>query len=276
MATRRGLSVRSGDETPVLPGQLRSAPAGPGRRAAGRWRGAPGARWAPGCGGAAGGGEGKGPGPARRPPLRRPAPPAPARGAPPPAPSRRPALPLPAAARGRRSADSTAAADSLRTASRPRRRHPGARGGPGAGQRFHGDRLPARRDCYDTAGRPRPALPGATAPFLSSLCRGRTRGGGTQRAGRSFPFSSSCVSGRSGPEMQPRPAWRRPTEGSFVPPSPAASGRRWLEAATSVAAALNLGLRVGKLMSGVQYRRNINLLEEEGCTQDPGSGTPLL
>lgn len=35
------------------------------------------------------------------------------------------------------------------------------------------------------------------------------------------------VSDRSGPEKpQPRPAWRRPTKKSFVPPSLAASGRR--------------------------------------------------
>ncbi|XP_021242071.1 uncharacterized protein LOC110393500 [Numida meleagris] len=73
MTTRRGLSVRSGDETPVLPSHFLSAPTGLGRRAAGRWRGAPGARWAPGCGGAAGGGQGRGPGLS----AARPAPPRP-------------------------------------------------------------------------------------------------------------------------------------------------------------------------------------------------------
>lgn len=191
MATRRGRSVRSGDETPVLPGQLRSAPAGPGRRTAGRWRGhlAPGGRRVRRRRGEGRGREGRGRGPGLR--AARPAPPAPARGAPPPpsVPSRRPALLLPAPGRGRRSADSTAAADRRRTAPRPRRRrHPGARGGPGAGRCFHGDRLPARRDYYDTAGRPRPALPGATASFLSPLSRGRTRGGGTRRAECLFPF----------------------------------------------------------------------------------------
>lgn len=183
MATRRGLSVGSGDETPVRPGQLRSAPAGPGRRGCRKMAGeAPGARWAPGCGGAAGGGERARACAPPAPPLRR----RPGERRRPLPPAVRPCCYLPPPADGDRRTVSTAAASRLRTAPRPRRRrrrHPGTRGGPGAGQRFHGDRLPARRDYYDTAGRPRPALPGATAPFLFSWSRGRTRGGGTRRGG---------------------------------------------------------------------------------------------
>lgn len=90
---------RGRDASPTRPAALRSRGAGP----EGLQEDGGGGTWRQVGAGLRrrGGGRGKGPG------LRaaRPAPPAPARGAPPPAPSRCPALLLPAAARGRRPAD---------------------------------------------------------------------------------------------------------------------------------------------------------------------------
>lgn len=207
--------------------------------------GAPGARWAPGAATAGGGErtgeEGKGPGPARRPPRPSGAGPGSAAAAVRSLPPSGPAVTCPSP-RTEIGGFNRRCGPPPNSAQAPPPPSPGGQGRARGGPVFpwRSPPGPAGLLRYRGAASPRPArrhrlLSLSLVPWAYPRRR--------DAASRvSLPFSllpvavRRWVSGHSGPEMRLRPDWRRPTKGSFVPPSPAASGRRWSEAATSVAA----------------------------------------